>query len=616
MLHSPLSPLTPNSPLFPDGIMTPMWFSKHQYLLPSAMLAFFGFDRDGNSSTVHDDRLKTEINGLRTSINSSTYCFRLIVVLVADDESGSSASLERIGNIRRGTSLDSRSLFFLPTRLPAVELRAFIGTVLASLQPTCLEYYRNLSKHARRKKNRGSVPSPTAPPTRGTSQTLSAQGWNVRYEIKMGTFAEFRHEMDAAGHSYEAAYECLVDGDVLESVANWSPRFNEARSLADILAIRILRCLLWTGQTTSAVHSWNVHRSRVQDLLHRKGKGSSTYGWQAWEATWSMVMAELIDKVDVPIFHVPESLGSSVDSPEMPDIYAIPEKAFANESQLAPWDLLHHEGYWLWRSARHTQSRRRLALAIPKLDRSPPAQSPTAAMTRAHLYDTYMCPEPYEEYGLPGAKSFDHSALLRETLQKATHHFSVRFQCRFAERTTFDTTLEFMKSGRWEEAMVTLKPLWQSQSWRKTGWWHLLEEVCWAVRACARNLGDGETLLAVEWELLSSCTSCRRFFIISCLPLEALRPKLDWIYDLSNCLEGLDIEESPHASIDSEAYAPSCMLSSFKGICLADTRSGRFFYIWRPCWQRWHSPSSSTDFVVLYPCKFSTIGYQRASTIL
>ena len=507
-LHSPISPLTPDSNLFPDGIMTSSWFSKHQCLLPSALISFYAFTVDENSSTLQDNKLKTEINGLRTSINSSTYKFRLIVVLISDGERKTANTAERVGNVRRGTSLDARSLFLLPKGLASVELRAFVGTILASLQPTCIEYYRDLSKHARRKKNRGAIPPPTAPPTSGTSQTLSTQGWNVRYEIKLGAFAEFRQEMDAAGHSYEAAYENLVDSDVLESVPSWSPRFDEARLLADILAIRIMRCLLWTGQTTSAVQSWNNHRSRMQELVDRRGKGSSTYGWQAWEARWSAVMARLIERIDLPIFHVPDAFKAGDEDAEAPDIYAIPENAFSNETRLPPWDLLHHEGYWLWRSVRHTRARRRLALGIPKEDRNSPGNSPASAIaSRTHLYDTFLCPEPHKEYGLPGKESFNHSALLIKTLEKATHHFAIRQQSRFAERTMYETARELTKSDKWAEAMEIIKPLWKNLSWRRAGWWHLLEEVSWTVRACARNLGDGEALIAVEWELLSNSTS-------------------------------------------------------------------------------------------------------------
>ena len=486
--------------------MSPFWFSKHQWLLPSALISFFNFSIDPNSSTLQDNKLKTEINALRTSITASSYKLRLTVVLVCEDSDSDPNPVERVANIRRATSMDSKSLFYVPSRLSIIETQAFVGTILASIQPSCLEYYRDLSKHARRKRNRATVPLPTVPPVHGTSQTLSGQGWIVRYETKLGFFAESRQEMDAASRNYEAAYESLLDRDVFESIASWSPRFDETRLLADVLAIRILRCLLWMGQTTSAVQSWSNHRASMQDLVDRKGKGSGTYGWEAWEARWSAIMAELIAKVDVPIFHVPDQFISSGNiSPAIPDIYAIPEKAFSSDERLPPWDLLHHEGYWLRRSAQKTKARRKLALSMPKEDRSSPGQSPASQIaSKSHLYDTYLCPEPHKEYGLPGHTSFDHGALLITTFHKAAGQFSHRHQDRAATRMKFEMAREYMRAGKWEEAMTLIKPLWQNLSWRKEGWWKLVEEMSWAVRACARHLGDGEVLVAVEWELLSN----------------------------------------------------------------------------------------------------------------
>ena len=38
--HSPLSPLTPSSPLYPDGLIAPIWIRKHTALLPSVFVLF------------------------------------------------------------------------------------------------------------------------------------------------------------------------------------------------------------------------------------------------------------------------------------------------------------------------------------------------------------------------------------------------------------------------------------------------------------------------------------------------------------------------------------------------------------------------------------------------
>lgn len=37
-LHSPISPLTPNSPLYPDGMMAPIWIRKHREMIPCVFL--------------------------------------------------------------------------------------------------------------------------------------------------------------------------------------------------------------------------------------------------------------------------------------------------------------------------------------------------------------------------------------------------------------------------------------------------------------------------------------------------------------------------------------------------------------------------------------------------
>lgn len=38
--HSPLSPLTPSSPLYPDGLIAPIWIRKHTTLVPSVFVLF------------------------------------------------------------------------------------------------------------------------------------------------------------------------------------------------------------------------------------------------------------------------------------------------------------------------------------------------------------------------------------------------------------------------------------------------------------------------------------------------------------------------------------------------------------------------------------------------
>ncbi len=515
VLHSPLSPLSPGSPVFPDGLVTPLWVKKHQSLLPCAFISFFTLTADASLSVLRDSQLKHDINDIKRSVAAaSAGRTRYIVVLVSEhgthrEPPPTPADLdERLADIRRATGLDAAKtasllLLLLPARASAsgAALRDFARTTLAALQAPCAEYYRELAKHARRKRGRGAIPPPTLPPVQGTSQTLAGLGWNIRYDFKLGVFAAFRQELDSAARYFEAAYATLLEQDVFESIAGWSPRWNEARLLADVISVRVLRCLLWHGLTTAAVRRWQLHRVRMRDLVDRRGKGSANYGWEAWEAIWAKVMAELIQELQLPVFGVSDERQLSNIS-----IWASPEKSVPVEERLNPWQRLHHPGYWLQQVPRHLRARRKLAEAIPEEDRTSPGQSPASLVAnKSYLYDTYLCPAPYREAPLPGHEGVDHSRMIVDSLERALHEFARRGQKRPVERLRLDIAREHMRAYRWLDAMRVIRPLWQSMTWRREGWWALVEEVCWALRNCAQNAGDGGSIIGVEWELMHEC---------------------------------------------------------------------------------------------------------------
>ncbi|KAI9840691.1 MAG: hypothetical protein M1837_001367 [Sclerophora amabilis] len=520
VLHSPISPLSPNSPVFPDGVITPIWIRKHQELVPSVFASFFTLTADPNLKSLHDNQLKTQINNTKKFFAASSYKIRFVVVLLSEKSVLQDPAIdERISNIRRATGLDLKySLFFLPPNSSPVELKAFVSTFLTTLQPVCVEYYRDLSKHARRKRNRSAIPPPTAPPTSGTSQTLPSQGWNVRYEFKLGVLAEFRQEMDAACRNFESAYDGLLSQDVFESISSWSPRWNEARLLADVISIRIIRCLLWNSQTTSAVRRWLQHRGNMQDLVDRRGLGSESYGWAAWEARWAKVMAELIHKADIASLRIKRPPSPSEGELA---VYSSPEKAISVGERLAPWEFLHHQGYWSALSAIHLDSRRKWAEKIPEEDRAPPGHSPASKVaSRSYTYDTYLCPEPHIELPLHGRHGTDHCQMIVDELNNTLSEFRGRGQNRATERYLLGLAKELMRAQHWENAIQVLRPHWRHMSWRREGWWSLAGEVGWALRECAVHTGDVESVVRADWELHSNVFTQRS----------------NWEYNLMRCI--------------------------------------------------------------------------------
>jgi trafficking protein particle complex subunit 11 len=491
--------------------MTSHWVVKHQHLVPAAFVSFFAFTSDPARNSLNDNQLKNDINNIKGSLYKSEYKTRFAAVLLSDKTVLEAPDIEeRLANIKRATGLDPKnSLFVLPPNSSRVEIASVAVSILTALKPLCVEYYRDLTKHARRKKSRSNIPPPTLPPTRGTSQTLAALGWGIRYDFKLGVFAEFRQEMESACRHYTSALESLLGPDgVFETTASWSPRWDEARLLADITAFRIIRCLLWSGSTSMAAQSWENYRERIRSLVDRRGKGSLNYGWEAWESKWAKLMAQLIQRTELPIFDVKDANEDQKStSTQAFAVFAPPEKAIPLGERMSPWHNLHHPGYWMRLAARHAIARRRLAYSLPEDDRTPPGQSPASAMVNRYgTYDTYMCPEPHVEFPLPnlGIKGYNHSAEILDNLNQSISAFKSRGQQRLVERLQFDAGKEIMRIGNYAAARNVLKPLWRSTSWRQERWWGLLYELGRSLRECARLLADVETLVATQYELYSN----------------------------------------------------------------------------------------------------------------
>ncbi|KAK3994608.1 Gryzun, putative trafficking through golgi-domain-containing protein [Cladorrhinum sp. PSN332] len=528
-LHSPYSPLSPISPLYPDGIMDEQWIRKHQDLVPSVILCLYTLNADPTLATLYDNKIKTDVNNIRGLLSQSGYKSKVAVVFLSEQGARLENLQERLETLRRGCGVDPKLLFFVSPNDSREELERMGENMLTTLYTVSMEYYRDLGRHCRKKRGRGIAPQPTVPPTSGTSQTLSLAGWNVRYDFKSAIFAEFRAEMDVALRSYEQAYENLLSSELMEVIPSWSPRWNEARFLADTIAVRCLRCMLWNGQHSAAARRWQFHRERIADFLDRRSRGTRNYGWEAWEARWAIVMANLIEKAQIPDF-----------APETLKLYLQPEKSAMGE-RLQPWEFLHHPGYWYRLAAKHIQSRRAFAQQIPEDDRRSPGASPASHVAKsAFAYDTYMCPDPYEEYPLnhPGV---EHGRMIVELLMKARQEFLAREQFRFAAEVSLECARELALGKEWEKLVEILLPLWKDMAFRTEGWIAISDELNWSLRTAAVAVGNAELVLALDWELLS-----RNF------------PKRSgWHYDITKSLEGIITSESkPSVSIPDGRILP------------------------------------------------------------
>ena len=491
-------------------------------------IAFFNISASGDTS--QDEQLKTDINAIRTSLNRSGFKTRFAAVLISDSSILHAPRLEeRLSSVRRLTSLDSKSgLFFMPPMTSWGEIATFVQSVTTTLQPLIVEHFRDLTKHSRRKKARaGSQPSVSSPIGAGL-QSLSTPGWNVRYEVKQGIFAEFRQEMDVAERHYSAAIDELFNPEgIFEATPSWSPRWDEARLLCDCLALRVLRCLLWSSSTTNAAKSWVDYKARMKDLIDRRGKGSQTYGWEAWETRWAQVMAQLVQRADLPALRTSSQGVDESEELSSQKVYAMPEKAFASVERIPPLHYLHHSGYWMKLAIRASQARRKKALEIPEEDRVPPGQSPASFVAnRTRNYDCYLVPDPHEEYPLPGNDGYDHVVDLAKLTKSAWQQFQNTGQTRMAEMLKMDLAYDLQDAERYSEAMEILIPLWQETTWRHEDWHDIFADLLLLLRRCAIHENDAEALLSTTYELLS---------------IQATLPN-DLSVDLYHCQDGMQLD--------------------------------------------------------------------------
>ncbi|EMD01067.1 hypothetical protein BAUCODRAFT_194601 [Baudoinia panamericana UAMH 10762] len=505
-LHSPLSPLSPSSPIYPDGIFTPLWVAKHQEQVPALLVAFY--DLSSEESSSRNEQVQMDINATKTALSRSGFKTKLAVVLMSDQSILRAPELEdRLASVRRATAMDSKSLFFMPPMSSEVEIGTFVQNFFTSLQPFITEYYRDLTKHARRKKGRGGLSASVTSPIEASNHVLSTPSWNVRYEVKQGIFAEFRQEMDVAERHYSAAIEELFHAEgVFEATPGWSPRWDEARLLCDAVALRILRCQLWHGLTTAAAISWVNYKVRMKDLINRRGKGSQTYAWEAWEARWAEIMAQLIRKAALPALQATAKpkLEGPAELSQL-QVFANPEKALAATERSPPFHFLHHPGYWLRLAIQSTIARRSVAMAIPEADRRPPSESPASAVAqRAGTYDAYLVPQPHEEYCTDERPSQYHLMETTRLTDEATREFATRGQVRATERLAFDLAYQLSSAGRYMGALERALPLWENCSWRVDDWDDLLRPLLKLVHDSAQQTGDAETHLMTAWELLAA----------------------------------------------------------------------------------------------------------------
>ncbi|GJJ08598.1 hypothetical protein Clacol_002817 [Clathrus columnatus] len=483
--HSPLSPLTPSSPLFPDGLIAPIWTKKHTELLPSVFVLFlrlFEHPQFHNTpiSPLHNqsfsekelEKRKLDERKWDTDL-SAEIGSRKRICTDRDDPNLDS----RLTFIRRQSALDSRAALFVLSPVSPSELQEFSlpsHSLQAALYEPSLEHYSNHSKKARRKRNRYTGAYGTLPPSnqlspstfRGGPQPLRTQGWIARYEYKMGCFAEFRSEEEVARKHYQNAWEVLLE-------MFGSPNILPPRTKRWAEA-KIIKLYLYRGEFSRAMVHFKTHLTRITDFSNGWEIGPDTWELWGWLARWYRFIAELLEI----------GLATSLKLPDYipPLETVVPSSSSSQEFSIEPHyggmnpgSVVQHPGYFYYAAAVCTQRRlEQFTLA---------SQSVNDALS-----------------SLVNESKVDHRMVMLELYTKSYEmfkkHTSKQSQSRFTFHIAFRIASIYHDSGKYDMAVKFLERI--VKSYQREQWNSILLAILRIWYNCAsemKNVGTMVTLL-------------------------------------------------------------------------------------------------------------------------
>ncbi|KAJ6631526.1 Gryzun, putative trafficking through golgi-domain-containing protein [Mycena sp. CBHHK59/15] len=518
--HSPLSPLTPSSPLHPDGLIAPIWIRKHTTLVPSVFVMFLRIyeyppytprspldppdpDRERErelEERKHDSELASDVALRKKSTNERN--IKLTVVLMASRRMLDDPTLDsRLTYIRRQSGLDSRAALFVLSPVSQAELGDFVKSLQQALYEPALEYYTAHSKRVRRKRNRHSqaISSyPVAHTPLGTAsivRPLRPEGWTVRYEYKMACFAEFRGEDDIALKHYQDAYGMLVI--MFGSTAILPPRtkrWAEAKVLADCINIKVAKLYLYNNEHALALSHHNTHIRKFGDFSRGWGIGEETFEFWSWIARQHRILAELLEHGTQSKLVIPDHrpVNPALAASQRASV-TVPSNTLEIDAMrimgINPSHALQHPGFYYYMAAKCTEARRERFLAAAEAEAS---------------HTSPVNPSP----GFTNEKKVDHLIIILELYTKAYELFKKYTPANAQNQNQGRLTLwiayrigqTYYESGKFDLAVRFFERI--AKSYRREKWGLLLRPLLSTWYACAQQLGDVELSIRLLVEMI------------------------------------------------------------------------------------------------------------------
>ncbi|TDL16121.1 hypothetical protein BD410DRAFT_647647 [Rickenella mellea] len=578
--HSPLSPLLPSSPLYPDGLIAPIWIRKHTTLVPSVFVLFLRLyespvteprspldlpDGEKDKEREREERKRdTELSAGVAERKKSTNerGIKLTVVLMASRRMLDDPSLDtRLTFIRRQSGLDSRAALFVLSPVSQSELHDFVRSLQQALFEPALEYYTSHSKRVRRKRNRHSQVSSSAPvimhpiPPSGSvggaqtakvetiARPLRPEGWTVRYEYKMASFAEFRGEDEVALKHYQDSYATLLS--MFSSTAIMPPRtkrWAEAKVLADCISIKICKLYLYNAEHALALSQHNAHTRRFAELSRGWGIGEETYEYWSWIARQYRVLGELLEQGTQSTLAIPSHIPTPPITQATPATQ--PQQQQQQQQQLEgmralglnPSTALQHPGFYFYLAAGCTERRQARFLSILDAEATQGITPSPSYLNEKKVDHLTLILELY-------TKSYELFKKYAPTTSQGQGRLTLWIACRIAQ--TYVAAGKFDLAARFFERI--------SRTYRREQWMSMLKPLLASWYGCAQKLSDTELCVKLLLEMLAQGVSPSPDLTVE----NALMPILETTAPSSNNPITVDLSESePFFDVSVVFYEP------------------------------------------------------------
>ncbi|KAI8082919.1 Foie gras liver health family 1-domain-containing protein [Halteromyces radiatus] len=519
-LHTPLSPLSSDSPLYPDGLMTPQWITKH-WNLPSVVVGCYELwdwsqepgspppqRRETGPLASHllidpterekDTILAHEINERRKYFQDKGIKFAAVILRKGKHLDGPAIE-ERCSMIRKQSGLDAKTSFFTLGPGSIHDLQEFVNILYRSLFESALQYYNNLIKRTRKKRSKlpslYQQPKPTSVTSLDDSRPLTNSGWTIRYDTKIALFQEFKQDIEGALKTLEITYTSLADyltpgTNAVSGLHVRSKRWFEARSLSDCLNIKICQFYLYLNDSSSALAQLNGHLHMFQSYSAAWGMGEQSFEYWAWLSKQYRIFADVIDLAIQHGFKVPDpsSLTTSgfTNTPGSP--HSGSGMSFGiNDINVGcnPGAILQHPGFYYHLAAMCCAERRRRFLEMNRLEASKMGQQEPTMLSSL----------------LDKERRMDHSSLTIELLTKSYEQFKRYHNGRMTLYLAAEIAGTYYETGKFEMALKFFERI--GKTYRKERWHTILTSILrWSLR-CAKELGSLERAIECLVELLS-----------------------------------------------------------------------------------------------------------------